>query len=112
MIKMIFLIWLKMATSVYINGVYYPILGQNVSSDPKQHVLKSSQGSPSLMGTQSTLLTYVSEKANGKFITEGYGVHKRSVSCYTFSNYPKQKIPKKNRKCPHEGVEGVLGLLK
>ena len=96
-----------MATSGYINGVYYPILGQNVSSDPKQHVLKAIQGSPSLMGTQSTLLTYVSEKANGQFITQGYELHKCSVS-----NYPKQKIPKKNRKCPHEGVEGVLALLK
>ncbi len=107
------LIWLKMATSGYINGVYYPNLfvsGENVSSDPKQHVLKPSRGSPSLMGTQSILLTYVSEKANGEFVTQGYEAHEFWSYAGDYLK-PQEKIPKKTSKCPHEGVEGILNVL-
>ena len=105
-----------MATSGFVNGVYYPNLvvsGENGSSDPNQHVLKASQGDPQLIGYQSILLTYVSEKANGEFVTNGYKPHKRTEIWYYAGDYlqPKPKIPKKNSKCPHEGVEGILNVL-
>ena len=101
-----------MATSEYIKSIYYPnkfVSGENGSSDPNQHVLKMIQGTPLLTGSQ-TILTYVSEKANGEFVTNGYEPHNRTESFA--GDYPKEKIPKKNRKCPHEGIEGVLGLVK
>ena len=106
----------KMATSGFIKNIFYPNLivsGSNVSSEPNLHVFQEKETDPNLFGHQSKLITYVSEeKMIGEFVLQGYEVHKRSISCYTFSNYSKQKIPKKNRKCPHEGVEGVLGLVK
>jgi len=105
-----------MATSGYINGRYYPNLfvsGENGSSNPNQHVLKARQGDPLLTGSQTILLTYVSEKANGEFVTQGYEPHKRTEVWYYAGDYlkPQEKIPKKNSKCPHEGVEGILNVL-
>ena len=103
-----------MATSGYIKSIYYPnLFGENGSSDPNQHVLKMIQGTPLLTGSQ-TILTYVSEKANGEFVTNGYEPHNHTESWCFAGDYlkPKEKIPKKNRKCPHEGIEGVLGLVK
>ncbi len=86
-------------TSGYINNIYYPNLfvsGENGSSDPNQHVLKMIQGTPLLTGSQ-TILTYVSEKANGEFVTNGYEPHNRTESWYCAGDYlkPKEKIPKK-----------------
>ena len=105
-----------MATSGIIDGVYYPnlvVLGENCSSDPNQHVLKVRQGDPQLIGTQSILFTYVSDKTNGKFVTNGYEPHKRTESWCFAGHYLqlKPKIQKKYSKCPHEGVEGILNVL-
>lgn len=94
-----------MATTGYQNLF---VSGENRSSDPNQYVLKRIQGTPLLTGSQ-TILTYVSEeKMIGEFVVSGYEVHKSAGDYLKL----KEKIPKKNRKCPHEGIEGVLGLVK
>lgn len=102
-----------MATSGYINNIYYQnlvVCGSNNSSDPNLHVFEEKEANPELFGYQSKLICYVSEeKMIGEFVVSGYEVHKRTPEDYF---KPKEKIPKKNRKCPHEGIEGVLGLVK
>ena len=101
-----------MATSGYIKSIYYPnlfdsgdVLGENGSSDPNQHVLKMIQGTPLLTGSQ-TILTYVSEKANGEFVTNGYEPHNHTGDYLQ----PKEKIPK-HRPPSCDGWEGVQGIL-
>lgn len=105
-------------SSGWVNGVYWPIMiisGENISPNPFQHVFQDSQCNPSLVGHQSKLLTYVSEKkTTGEFITSGYEPHKRTPEIWCCAGdyiQPKQHIPKISKKCPHEGVEGVLNEL-
>jgi len=101
-----------MATSGYINGVFYPnlvVCGTNISSEPNQYVLKEKNADRSLFGDHVKLLIFVDNRnTNGEFITSGYEPHRRGGDYLQ----QKEKIQKKNRKCPHEGVEGVLGVLK
>ena len=97
--------------SGYIGGVHHDdviIAGQNVSSDLEHHVFKMSKGNPSLFGDNATLLTYVScDKDSGRYVVCNLKEH---VPLLT---YEKQtKIGKKMKKCPHDGVEGILGLNK
>ena len=103
-----------MAQSGYIDGRYYPNLfvsGENGASDPNHHVLKMIQGTPLLTGSQ-TILTYVSEKANGKFVTSGYKPHNRTDVWNAAGDYLKsqEKIPK-HRPPDGNGWESVLGIL-
>jgi len=104
-----------MARSGYINGRYYQNLfvsGENGSLDPNQHVLKATQGTTLLTGSQTILLTYVSEKANGEFVTQGYKPHNRTEVWNAAGDYiqPKEKIPKK-RPPDGNGWESVQGIL-
>lgn len=108
-----------MATSGYINNIYYQnlvVCGSNTSSDPNLHVFEEKEADSSLFGHETKLIKYVKkEKMIGEFVVSGYEVHKRTPEIwYSAGDYlkPKEKIPKKNRKCPHEGIEGVLGLVK
>ena len=108
-----------MATSGYINGVFYPnlvVCGTNISSEPNQYVLKEKEADRSLFGDHVKLLIFVDNtNTNGEFITSGYEPHRRTPEIWCCGGdylQQKEKIQKKNRKCPHEGVEGVLGVLK
>ena len=106
----------KMATSGFIKNIFYPNLivsGSNISPDENLHVFEEKETDPKLFGHQSKLISYVSEeKMIGEFVVSGYEVYRRTPEIWSSAGDPKEKIPKKNRKCPHEGVEGVLGLVK
>ena len=108
-----------MATSGFIKNIFYPNLivsGSNISFDQNLHVFEEKEADPKLFGHQSKLISYVSEeKMIGEFVVRGYEVYRRTPEIWCGAGdylKPKEKIPKKNRKCPHEGVEGVLGLVK
>ena len=107
-----------MATSGYIKNIYYQnlvVCGSNNSSDPNLHVFEEKEANPELFGYQSKLISYVSEeKMISEFVVSGYEPHNRTESWCFAGDYlqPKEKIPKKNRKCAHEGIEGVLALVK